>query len=153
MKATTVTLLLIIVLEQTKGTGNICEKNRRAKRLPLYICAAARLLLQQRCYRVVYDSRCRPFYTNGHWERDGRLFVERRLHSPTNWNVLSLGLADFLLGVGTLPVQYRRDAKTLTLGQYYPVISALCAWSTTNLCILTLTGKFSSRSPWGTCSS
>ena len=60
-----------------------------------------------------------------------------RLHSATNWIVLSLSIADFFLGAGYLP---GRILLTGTSPVVYCVLSFLIAASALNLSLLTVDG-------------
>ena len=60
-----------------------------------------------------------------------------RLHSATNWIVLSLAIADFFLGAGYLPGRILLTGKSLV---GYCVLSFLIAASALNLSLLTVDG-------------
>ena len=61
----------------------------------------------------------------------------RRLHSPANWLVLSLAVADFWVGVGVFPSGYLCSKTACNMRVYMAFFWFFIHSSVTNLCLLT----------------
>ena len=69
------------------------------------------------------------------------IVTRHRLHTTANWFILSLAIADLILGVSYFLTSSLSDVLTSPTRNYiiwYAIVSFLAAASATNLCLLTL---------------